>query len=175
MYDNVAAASSTKEKAAAGAAGKAANAGAGAGSRVGVGTGARAAGADSTIAPASASAPTRTPASNHHRVAMKWFHEYHSKNYMLRDNTGKLVAATMYYDPVLDYNHALDAKMGLGVAWYTLPQSPELARAMSVPPPFHIFSLHALFLPFLLCIRFVRLPCSAIFSFLFNLRLCPRD
>ena len=66
---------------------------------------------------------------------MKWFHEYHSKNYMLRDKTGKLVAATMYYDPVLDYNHALDAKMGLGVAWYTLPQSPELARAMSVPPP----------------------------------------
>ena len=110
---------------------------------------------------------------------MKWFHEYHSKNYMLRDKTGKLVAATMYYDPVLDYNHALDAKMGLGVAWYTLPQSPELARAMSVPPlsPPHLFTSRS-FSP---CDRFPSLhsfrpPSSLrISSFLSHLPLCPRD
>jgi len=112
------------------AAGAASKAGVGAGAGVGMEAGgARAVGAaDSTVAPALA--PAQAPATAHHKVAMKWFHEYHSKNYMLRDKTGKLVAATMYYDPVLDYNHALDAKMGLGVAWYTLPQSPELARAM---------------------------------------------
>jgi len=111
MYDNVAA-FTTEEEAEVGAG---AEAGAGEASAAGGG-----------VTPA----PAQAPQERHHRVAMKWFHEYHAKNYMLRDKAGKLIAATMYYDPVLDYNHALDAKMGLGVAWYTLPQSPELARAM---------------------------------------------
>lgn len=113
MYDNVAA-FTTEEEAEVGAG---AEAGAGEASAAGGG-----------VTPA----PAQAPQERHHRVAMKWFHEYHAKNYMLRDKAGKLIAATMYYDPVLDYNHALDAKMGLGVAWYTLPQSPELARAMYV-------------------------------------------
>mmetsp|Transcript_29165 Transcript_29165/g.76359 ORF Transcript_29165/g.76359 Transcript_29165/m.76359 type:complete len:242 (-) Transcript_29165:145-870(-) len=36
----------------------------------------------------------------------------------------------MYYDPVLDHNHAPNAAMGLGVAWYTLPQDPAYARQL---------------------------------------------
>lgn len=35
-----------------------------------------------------------------------------------------------YYDPVIDHHHAPNAAMGLGVAWYTLPQNPQYAREL---------------------------------------------
>lgn len=66
---------------------------------------------------------------SHHDVAKEWW-RYHARNYMPRDAAGKVVGATMYYDPVLDHNHISDAIMGLGAAWYALPQAPELAREM---------------------------------------------
>ena len=72
---------------------------------------------------------------------------------MMRDADGKLISVTMYYvsrvtlvmssrqrssdtkhcwqqDPVLDHNQPGGTEIGLGVAFYVLPQDRELAREM---------------------------------------------
>ncbi len=52
-----------------------------------------------------------------HEVASRWFTEYHAKHFMPRGPNGQVNGATMYFDPVEDHNHIIDASMGLGVAW----------------------------------------------------------
>lgn len=69
---------------------------------------------------------------SHHEVAHRWWYGWFARHYMPAPAGTRegLNPTTMYYDPKEDYNHKIDATMGLGTAWYALPQAPDLARAL---------------------------------------------
>jgi hypothetical protein len=72
---------------------------------------------------------------NLRQVSQDWCANALSKDYMTRDASGEVVAVVGYYDPEIQHKHYFGSKdkgamMGLGTAWYILPQRPDLAIEM---------------------------------------------
>ena len=63
---------------------------------------------------------------NKHSVFDEWTD--YAKRHYLEVEGGLLKWVALYYDPIVDHVHKVGSGGGTGVAWYALPQNPELAE-----------------------------------------------
>jgi len=65
-----------------------------------------------------------------HGAARKWIAQF-KRRYLQRDAaSGRISKVTMYFDPTLHRHLAHNTFIGLGVAWYLVPQDEALAREL---------------------------------------------
>lgn len=63
------------------------------------------------------------------QVAKKWFTGFFLEKLVVLEKEG-IETMPLYYDPEVDLSHGYVPLMGLGIAWYLLPFSPSLAKAL---------------------------------------------
>lgn len=71
-----------------------------------------------------------TPGSCKHAEVNKWLDHAFKDKFVKRDADGKIQDVTTFYDPQLDSHMKVGIGMALIVAWYLLPQSPDLATQL---------------------------------------------